>query len=110
MTIEDLIQKGLIKTCDKHGAELVYYDATQDCPICKVVIQSKPINRKKIPQPVPVKTETPKVVEQKSMLDKARDWWEDKHNMKQKIFLFVVLVFLLWTYMNCSSIMSYMHG
>ena len=111
MTIEDLIAKGLIKTCDKHGAELVYYDASQECPVCKIVIQSKPINRKKIAQPIIVSKEAEKkVVDDRGMMDKARDWWNDKKNMKQKVFLFIVLVFLMWTYLNCGNLMSYLHG
>jgi uncharacterized Zn finger protein (UPF0148 family) len=110
MSIDDLIEKGLIKTCNKHGAELVYFDASQECPICKIVIQSKPLNKKKailqskqsVPEP-----EKPKAVDERNLMEKARDWWNNKHNMKQKIFLFIVIVFLLWTYMNCQNIMSY---
>jgi hypothetical protein len=111
MTIEDLIQKGLIKTCDKHGVELVYFDATQECPVCKVVIQSKPINKKKLPQPVPVPAKEPpkQHLEDLGLIDKVKAFLADPKNNKKKIVIAVILLVLLWVYMNCQNLVSYLH-
>jgi uncharacterized Zn finger protein (UPF0148 family) len=107
MSIEELIEKGLIKTCDKHGVEVVYFDATQECPVCKVVIQSKPLNKKKtskIPEPVKpeIKKNDPENTEPMGMVEKWKSF-----SIKKKVILIAVCVVILWLMMNLSSLVSY---
>jgi len=108
LSIEDLIEKGLIKTCDKHGSELVYFDASQDCPVCKVVIQEKPLNKKKIAQskqPVPEPIKPKKVEEPQGIMDRIRAW-----SLRKKVVMAIVIVVILWVFLNYKAIFSYFGG
>lgn len=105
MSLEELITKGIIKTCDKHGAELVYFDATQECPVCKVVIQNKPINKKKLPTSL-IKKEPEKVEE---TIEEPKGLIERFKAMptKKKAILIGAAIVIMWVAMNVGSIMSY---
>jgi hypothetical protein len=106
-SLRALVDKGIIGLCEKHG-EKVYFDASQDCPVCTVA-KPLPKVRKKLNVKEVIKPPEPieDLEKDESITGRIREYVLNPKNKGTIIILVVGLIGLIWLYLNYPAIMSY---
>lgn len=105
-SLQTLIDKGIIGKCEKHG-EVVYFDASGECPTCAAKPLPKSLKRKLVVQPVKPPEPDPNEEVDDSITGRIMAFVKNPKNKGTIIILVVGLLGFIWLYMNYPAIMSY---
>lgn len=111
MNPEEAVEKGILKVCNRHG-DPVYYDFNIGCPLCALEFtpqaeQSKAVKLKKPVKVIEAVKPSPKKedAEPQGIMDRIRAW-----SLRKKVVMAIIIVAIMWLFLNYKAIFSYFGG
>lgn len=105
-SLEELVKKGVIDCCTKHGEEVIYFGALETCPVCNEGRKQKLSKRKLKVEPVKPEPEE-EIPQDTTIIGRLREFVQNPKNRGKVIFMVVAVILLCWLYLNSAAIMSY---